>query len=111
MMNNAEGDDRTLERLSEEYAELKSKKDGLAGRIKQLEESLDELKKGLKDEFGSDNLQKLQQLLDEKQTENDLKSQQYKEHLDALKEKLAGLEDSLQGDDPEDDDEHAGDES
>ena len=104
MMNNAESDDRTLERLSEEFAELKSKKDGLAGRIKQLEESLDELKKELKDEFGSDDPEKLQQLLDEKQTENDRKAQEYKEHMDGLKEKLAGLEDSLQGDDSEDGD-------
>ncbi len=104
MMNNAEGDDRTLERLSEEFAELKSKKDGLAGRIKQLEESLDELKKGLKKEFGSDDLEKLQQLRDEKQSENDRKSQEYEEHIEDLKEKLAALEDSLQENESDDED-------
>ena len=104
MMNNAEGDDRTLERLSEEFAELKSKKDGLAGRIKQLEESLDELKKGLKKEFGSDDLEKLQQLQDEKQSENDRKSQEYEEHIEGLKEKLVALEDSLQETESDDED-------
>ena len=108
MMYIAEGVDRTLDRLSEEFAELKSKKDGLAGRIKQLEESLDELKNGLIKEFGSDDLEKLQQLFDEKQSENDRKSQEYEEHIEGLKEKLAALEDSLQENESDDEDDPGG---
>jgi septal ring factor EnvC (AmiA/AmiB activator) len=112
MMNDAKGTDRTLEGLSEDYAELKSQKDGLAGQIKQLEESLDELKKELKEQFGSDELEKLQQLLEEKEAENRQKSQQYGEHLDELKEQLAALEETVESDQPADENEdHAGDES
>ena len=85
MMNEVEGADRTLERLSEKYAGLKSEKDGLAGEIKQLEESLEKLKAELKEQFGSDQLEKLQQLLKEKEAENDSKSKQYGEHLDEVK--------------------------
>ena len=99
-MNDPEGTDRTLERLSEEYAELKSEKDGLAGQIKQLEKSLDELRKALKEQFGSDELKKLQQLLEKKEAENNKKSQQYEEHLEELKEKLAALEEAVESNQP-----------
>ena len=102
MMNDTDGDDRTFEQLNEAYAELKSEKDGLAGQIKQLEESLKTLKKELKDQHGSDDLEKLQQLLEEKEAENNRKSGQYGEHLVDLKEKLAALEVAVDSEHPED---------
>ena len=98
MINDADG---TFERLNEAYADLKSEKDGLAGQIKQLEESLKTLKKELEEKYGSDDLEKLQQLLEEKEVENSRKSEKYEEHLVELNEKLAALEEAVDSDQPE----------
>lgn len=103
MTNDAESADRTFERLNETYAELKSEKDGLAGQIKQLEESLKTLKKDLKDQHGTDDLGKLQKLLEEKEKDNAKKSEQYEKHLVDLQEKLASLEKAVDSDHPESD--------
>jgi DNA repair exonuclease SbcCD ATPase subunit len=103
MTNDTESADRTFERLNETYAELKSEKDGLAGQIKQLEESLKTLKKDLKDQHGTDDLGKLQKLLEEKEKDNASKSEQYEKHLVDLQEKLASLEEAVDSDHPESD--------
>ncbi len=100
MTNDAQSADRTFERLNETYAELKSEKDGLAGQIKQLEESLKTLKKELKDQHGTDDLGKLQELLEEKEKDNSRKSEQYEKHLVDLQEKLASLEEAVDSEHP-----------
>ena len=100
MTNDAQSDDRTFERLNETYAELKSEKDGLAGQIKQLEESLKTLKKELKDQHGTDDLEKLQELLEEKEKDNASKSEQYEKHLVDLQEKLASLGEAVDSEHP-----------
>jgi predicted nucleic acid-binding Zn-ribbon protein len=98
---NSDDNDRTptLEDLTGEFATLKSTRDTLAGEIKQLAESLQTLKAESKQEFGTDNVEELETLLAEKQSQNTLLCEKYAKHLVELQEQLEQLQAATEQDD------------
>jgi len=89
---------RELERLKSEYAKLDKKRIETATQLKSREEQLKELKKKAEATYGTSDLNELRALLDKWRRENEEKVEQYREHVEQIKEKLKELESDREGD-------------
>jgi DNA repair exonuclease SbcCD ATPase subunit len=89
---------RELERLKSEYTELNEKRIETDANLKNQEKQLRELKAKAEATYGTSDLNELRALLDKWRRENEEKVEQYREHVEQIKEKLKELESDREGD-------------
>lgn len=88
-MNSSEDNHQpSIEQLTEQFNSLKSSRDTLAGQIQQLEESLEGIKEEAREAFGTDEVEKLEELMVQQQAKNKVLSEEYQAHLEKLKGEL-----------------------
>lgn len=81
-----------LEVLKKEYNALHTQKITTEANIKNLEENLARLRAAAEKEFGTSDLQALQQILEDRRRENEARVAQYEQHIREIKSNLAAIE-------------------
>ncbi|MGQ9920770.1 MAG: hypothetical protein ACUVRZ_05510 [Desulfobacca sp.] len=81
-----------LEALKKEYTSLHTQKITTEANIKNLEDQLARLRAAAEKEFGTSDLEKLQQILENRRRENEERVAQYEQHLQEIKANLAAIE-------------------
>jgi phage shock protein A len=84
-----------FEELKEQYSELRDQQIQVKTNLERSQSDLEELKKQAREEFGTDNLSKLQALLEKRELENQAKVQEYQFHLEHIQESLKEVERSI----------------
>ena len=87
-------DKQTIEQLTERYNSLNTKKIQAEAHLKSAETQLSELKKEAHKEYGTDDLDKLKEMLQAMETENEKKRADYQTSLDKIEGDLKKVEET-----------------
>ena len=106
MMNNHNGTGTTqdsqleqeLNGLRRQYEQLRDQKVRTEQDIANLSSQLEGLKAQAKAEYGTDNPEELQALLNQKRQENERVVSEYREHVQKIQADLAAVENAVDGD-------------
>ena len=90
-------DRQTIEHLQQRYEEFKSKKVKFETQRDAAEAELENLKMQAKELYGSDDIEKLEEILAVMKRENEKKRSDYQAALDQIDEGLAEVETKFQG--------------
>ncbi|AEB10749.1 hypothetical protein [Desulfobacca acetoxidans] len=86
-----------LETLKKEYKDLDTLKIRTDQDIANLQKQLDDLEKQAVAEYGTSDLAELEKILEERRQENELRVQEYEQHIQAVKDSLAKIEEPGSG--------------
>jgi hypothetical protein len=92
-MSDLQPEKQSIERLTERYTALSTKKIQAQTNLDNAEKELKKLKKQAKEEYGTDDLEQLKEKLNEMETENERKRSEYQQLLDTIEGELAKVED------------------
>jgi bacterioferritin (cytochrome b1) len=81
-----------LETLKKEYDGLHRQKITTEADIKNLEKSLEKLKATAQENYGTSDIAKLREILENRRSENEDRVAQYEEHINEIKGNLADIE-------------------
>lgn len=83
---------QTLEKLRDEYSKLHEQKIATDRDRKNLEEQLKELRGKAEREYGTSDVDQLRALLEQRRQENERMVEEYRQHVDGIKEQLSQIE-------------------
>ena len=98
-MNN---EDKTIEELCEDYKVLNDSKVRAEQDLKNAEKTLNELKTEAQKEFGTDDIKKLEDKLNEIETKNEQKRKEYQEVIEEIEARLKEVGKEAESDEPSD---------
>lgn len=81
-----------LETLKKEYDSLHRQKITTEADLKNLEKSLEKLKATAQENYGTSDIAKLREILENRRSENEDRVAQYEEHINEIKGNLADIE-------------------
>jgi hypothetical protein len=84
--------EQQLEILKKAYNDLHTKKITTEANIKNLEDNLAKLRAAAEKDYGTSDLEKLQEILETRRRENEAKVAQYEQHVKEIQENLAAAE-------------------
>jgi len=90
--------ERELDDLRRQYEQLRDRKVRTEEAVAQLSHQLETLKKQAEAEYGTSDLNELQQLLEEKRRQNEEIVAKYREHIQQVQTDLARVENAVEGD-------------
>lgn len=90
--------EQELNELRRQYGQLRDRKVRAEEAVAQLTLQLETLKKQAEAEYGTSDLAELQQLLEEKRTQNEAVVASYREHIQQIQADLAQVENAVEGD-------------
>ncbi|WFS62402.1 hypothetical protein LF599_17350 [Pseudodesulfovibrio thermohalotolerans] len=90
--------ERELNDLRRQYEQLRDRKVRTEEAVAQLTHQLETLKKQAEAEYGTSDLKELQQLLEEKRTQNEEVVAAYRKHVQQIQADLAQVENAVEGD-------------
>ncbi len=91
-MTNQQQSRQTIERLTQRYNQLNTKKIEAETNLKSARKQLEELQKEARETYGTDDLEALQQKLAEMEAENEKKRADYQATLDRIETDLDAVE-------------------
>lgn len=83
---------QTLEKLRDEYSKLHEQKIATDRDRKNLEEQLRELRSKAEREYGTSDVDQLRTLLEQRRQENERMVEEYRQHVDGIKDQLEQIE-------------------
>jgi chromosome segregation ATPase len=83
---------QTLEKLRDEYSKLHEQKIATDRDRKNLEEQLKELRSKAEREYGTSDVEQLRTLLEQRRQENERMVEEYRRHVEGIKEQLEQIE-------------------
>jgi chromosome segregation ATPase len=86
---------QSIEQLQERYATLNAKKIAAETELKGAEKRLKELQKEARDKYGTDDVAKLREMLENLKRENEEKRANYQASLDRIENDLAAVEEKF----------------
>lgn len=87
--------EQELQALRSQFEQLREYKVRVEQDIKNLTGQLELLQQRAREEFGTDDPEKLQALLQEKQQENERLVQEYRQHINELQQQLKAVEETF----------------
>ena len=90
--------ERELNDLRRQYDQLRDRKARAEEAVAQLTHQLETLKKQAEAEYGTSDLNALQQLLEEKRQQNETVVAEYRKHVQQIQADLAQVENAVEGD-------------
>lgn len=81
-----------IEELRQRHKELEKQKITAEANLNTSKDRLDELKKQAREQYGTDDLEKLQKQLEEMKSDNRRKCSEYQQHLDDIERDLKKVE-------------------
>lgn len=85
-----------LKQLKDKYDDLSVKKTRAETILEESKNSLDQLKKELRRDYQTDDLEELQRILKNKIEENQTKIDNYREHIEKIEQELNKIENSCE---------------
>ena len=92
---------QSIEELKERFDSLSTEKVRLQTQKERAEKDLEELKKQSVDQFGTDDLKKLQTMLSDMKKKNEQQKSEYQRQLDEIDGKLLKIDESFEVEDVE----------
>jgi len=86
-----------IEALKKRHRDLANQKIAADTNLERATEQLEQLKKDAREQYGTDDLGRLQQLLEEMKQENERKPVEYDRHLAEIEKSLAEIEQNRPG--------------
>lgn len=90
-MTNQKTDKQSIDDLKARYEALNKRKIQAEANLENAKNQLEELKAQARSEFGTDDIEALQKMLTDMQTENERKRAAYQENLDRIEKDLADV--------------------
>lgn len=91
----------TIEQLQQRYAKFNEQQIRVQAQLEGAQKRLAELQQKAKEEFGTDDVESLQEKLEAMKMENEKKRSEYAKGLDKIEAKLAEVENEFANADPE----------
>jgi|GEM_PF-424007 len=89
-----------LEALRSEYEKLSEKRIQTQTMVQNLEEQLQGLREKAEAEYGTSDLEKLEELLEQRRQENERRVTEYQQHIEGIKDQLKAVETETREDQP-----------
>ena len=90
--------EQELNGLRQQYEQLRDRKVRTEQDVANLSSQLEALKAQAKEEYGTNDPEELQALLEKKREQNEQVVAQYREHIQKIQADLVGVENSVEGD-------------
>lgn len=90
--------ERELNGLRQQYEQLRDRKVRTEQDVANLSAQLESLKQQAKEQYGTSDLEELQQLLEEKRQQNEEVVARYREHIQQIQADLTAVENGVEGD-------------
>ncbi len=95
-MNKSVEPAQSIEELKDRFDALSTERVRLQTQKERAEKDLDELKKQARDQFGTDDLEKLQNMLADMKTKNEKQQSEYQKQLDEIDTRLLKIDESFE---------------